>query len=298
MQAWQRSAAPCHAMRGMALVAVLWIVAALSVMVTGLTMTTRAQISTVAVQRDAATGQALGDAAIHLVLQALMAGNSRPDRVESVTVPYLGVDIHVEVAPLNGLISLNGGDAPLLAALLQHAGGLAPSAAEAMARQLVEWREGAPAVDPTSAAAADVGQPRRFEAIEDLMLVPGVGYALYSRIAPLVSADLRGGSQVNPLAAPAAVLAVLAPGNPDRIQAFVTQRASGQPGGDSSFLDGNVVARGGGGTDLYRLSASVPLEAGKILLLTRDVSLRGGSSSVVPWRQLHQSRQIVSAGAS
>ena len=165
----------------MALIAVLWIVAALSVMVTGVTSTVRQQIQVAGLQRDQASGQALGQAAIALALQAMQAAREPVPGVTSVSVPYAGQQIAVEVAPLNGLIPLNGAGADLLAALLRVAGGLAPAPAQALATALVEWRDGRPAGD---AAGADARQ-RQFEAPEDLLLVPGVDYALYARPAPI-----------------------------------------------------------------------------------------------------------------
>lgn len=262
---------PARRAGGMALIAVLWIVAALSLMVMGLSGTVRQQIQIAASQRDQVSGQAAGEAAVALALQALQAGTERPAGASTLTLPYGGLAIAVEFAPLNGLISLNGAPAPLLAALLQSAGGLDAGRAQALAGALVAWRDGRPDVDPTAPGAAGV-QARRFEATEDMMLVPGVDYALYARIAPLVSADL-GGGPVNPQAAPPAVLAVLA--------------ASGLPSAPA----------GGGRTDLYRLQARVPLEAGRILLLTSDVALGAAYARTAPWRILRTDRQILSPAA-
>ena len=277
----------------MALIAVLWIVVALSLMVIGLSGTVRQQIQIAGAQRDQTSGQAAGEAAVALVLQAMQSHPTREAGIATVTVPYSGVDIEVQVAPLNGLISLNGAGAPLLAALLQTAGGLDSGRAQALAADVVAWRDGRPNVDPTAPGAASV-QARRFEAPEDLMLIPGVDYALYARIAPLVTADLTSGGQVNPLAAPPGVLAVLAQGDMGRVASFVRQRASG-PGADASGFAGPFT--GAGGTDLYRLQARVPLEAGKILLLTRDVALGAIYARTAPWRILRTDRQIVAPAA-
>ena len=278
--------------RGMALVAVLWIVAALSILVTGLIWTTRAQMGIVAAGRDAAEGQALGDAAITLTLQTLQAANPKPTSAQTASVTYAGQTMQVQVAPLDGLISLNSAGAPMLAALLQGSGGLPSAAAQQLAQQLVQWRSEAPQIGNAP------GQPRMFEAPEDLLLVPGVDYELYARIAPLVSADLRGG-RVNAQAASAQVLTALTPGDPGRIAQFIAQRNSGQPGADSSFLDSNFIVSGSSAAGrLYRLRVSVPLDAGKMLVLTRDVALSSAPSSLLPWRLLRQSRQIQSSGGA
>lgn len=275
---------------GMALIAVLWIVAALSIMVIGLSGTVRQQIQIAGAQRDQVSGQALGEAAMALALQELQSRDAREAGAVALTVSYGGHDISVEVVPLNGWISLNGAGAPLLAALLQTAGGLNAGAAGQLAAELVAWRDGHPDVDPTAVGAAAV-QARRFEAPEDLLLVPGVDYALYARIAPLVTADLSGAGQVNPLAAPPGVLAVLAGGDSGRVAAYLNRRASGQPGADATGFPSEFI--GGGGTDVYRLRASVPLGEGKILLLTRDVALGAMYARTAPWRILRTERQIL-----
>ena len=103
----------------MALIAVLWIVAALSLLVIGVSDTVRQQTRSVGAERDQITGQALGEAAIALALQQLQATPERPRGIVTATAPYAGVPFEVEVAPLNGLISLNGAPPELLASLLQ-----------------------------------------------------------------------------------------------------------------------------------------------------------------------------------
>jgi len=277
---------------GMALVVVLWIVAAMSVLVTGLILTTRAQVSTVAAGRDAAVGQALGDAAIAITLQALLVTTPMPNGVQTVPVTYADQTLQVEVAPLNGLISLNGAGPPLLAAMLQGGGGLPPAVAEDMAQQMVVWRSEVPQLQTPGI----VSGPRMFEAPEDLLLFPGIGYDLYARLAPLVTADLRT-NRVNAQAAPPEVLAALAPGDAGRIAQFIAARGGDQPA-DSSFFDTNLISSGSSAGRFYRVRVKVPLDAGKILVLTRDVALVNAPSTLLPWRLLRQSRQVQSSGAS
>ena len=274
---------------GMALIALLWIVAALSLLVVGVSATVRQQIRFVGAERDQVSGQALGEAAIALALQQLQVAPERPRGIVSASVDYAGVPITVELAPLSGLISLNGAAPELLAALLQVAGGLPAAQAQALAASLVEWREGRPELALTTDPAAR--QPRRFEAVEDLLLVPGIDYGLYARLAPLVSADLGSLARVNPEAAPPGVLAVLAQGQGGAAQQFLRQRAGGQPGADTSGF--NQAFIGTAGTSLYRLTAGVPLEAGKMLHLVQDVALVAGASRGAPWRVLRSRRQIV-----
>ena len=277
--------------RGMALIAVLWIVAALAIMVTGMTQSVRQQVRVTAATLDAVSAQAIGDGAMALALQALQVSAQRPDRGVTETVAYAGTAIEVEVFLLDGLISLNGASVPLLSALLQVAGGLPAGAADALAQRLDDWRAG---------RSGDLGTPvpRNFEAPEDLLLVPGMDYPLYARLRPLVTTELRGGERVNPLAAPPGVLAVLARGNMAMVERIAAQRTASAAGIDTTGLDPALAQAGAGSTYFYRIVAKVPLGEGKILRFTRDVSLASFSPRTAPWRTLRSERHVVLTGGN
>ena len=276
--------------RGMALIAVLWIVAALAILATGMTQSVRQQVRVTALTLDAVAAQAVGDGAIALALQAPQTMPQRPQQAVTETVTYGGADIAVEVMPLDGLISLNGASVPLLTALLQVAGGLPAPQAEALAQQLDDWRAG---------RGGELGTPvpRHFEAPEDLLLVPGVDYTLYARLRPLVTTDQRGGDRVNPLAAPPAVLAVLARGDVALAERIAAQRAASAVGVDTTGLDATLAGTSGS-TYFYRLVAKVPLGEGKILGFTRDVALGSFSPRITPWRTLRSERQLLATGGA
>ena len=236
--------------RGVILVAVLWIVMALSIIVTGLSRSVRDEAKMLSMARQGAQASALGDAAIQLVLQQMAVDAKPVDRVTTVQVPYQGRQMDVQVMPLNGLVDLNSAKTPLLARLLTVAGGLPESAAEPLAQAIVDYREQRTAQ----------GASRRFEASEDLMRVPGVNYDLYARLAPLLSTAARGASGVNPRAAPLPVLLVLTLGNQAQAQALYQQRlqpagpnVSAAPSMDTSSLPPDIVSQALG--TRYRLQA-------------------------------------------
>ncbi|MDR0479687.1 MAG: general secretion pathway protein GspK [Burkholderiaceae bacterium] len=249
----------------------LWIVAALSIMVLGLTQTVKQNIRVATMLRDQTAGQALGEAAIALALQQLTIQTSPMQGAGQIGVRYAGVDMAVTATPLNGWIPLNSAPAPMLAALLQTAGGLAPPQAQQMAQTLIDWRDGVPQTDIASPVSSG-NQTRRFEAVEDLMLVPGMTYDLYARIAPLVTASNAGTSVVNAQAAPPDVAAAL--------------------GGNTAF----IAPTGAAQSNLFRLEAAVPLGTGKILHLTEDAALFGpGSGLLAPWHILRESSRVDAA---
>ncbi len=269
---------------GMALIAVLWIVAALSLLVVGMSQTVRQQILVAGMQRDEVVGQALGEAAVALTLQELQVAPQRPRGVVQINQRFDGVDMAVEVMPLNGLISLNGAGPALLANVLRVAGGLNSSAADALAFAMVQWRD----------ERAEGSDKRWFEAVEDILLVPGFDYALYERVNSVFTAVTRSGG-VNPMAAPPEVLAVLADGNLARAASIAQSRTGADANVDTSSLNQGFVARGG--ADEYRISVKVPLEEGKMLLLTRDIGL-SPTPSGDPWRVFSAARRIKSASSS
>ena len=271
---------PKAGQQGVVLIAVLWIVMALSIIVTGLSRSVRDEAKMLSMARQGAQASALGDAAIQLVLQQMAVDAKPVDRVTTVQVPYQGRQMDVQVMPLNGLVDLNSAKTPLLARLLTVAGGLPESAAEPLAQAIVDYREQRTAQ----------GALRRFEASEDLMRVPGVSYDLYARLSGLVTADIRSGGAVNPLAAPPAVLQVLAGGNAQLAQQIDSQRQSGQAGIDMTGLDATFI--GSGTVRRYRLQARVPVADGGSFLVTRYVDINPRSRDGLPWTTFHMQREV------
>lgn len=281
MSAVHKTARRSAATRGVALIAVLWIAAALTIIVTGLSRAVRDEVLLVSSARQSVVAKALGDAAIQMVLQGMASQSTPVSRLTNVNTVYRGVPIRVEIMPLNGLIDINRAAAPLLSRLYEIAGELAPEAAQALAQATIERREHKGAR----------GQPERFEAIEDLLRVPGVSYDLYARLSGLITADVRGGGgRVNPMAAPEAVLVVLANGDENLARQIARARDLGRDGIDTtvleaSFTDNSSVQR-------YRIQAHVPLEGSAWLRSSRNVDLGFSMRDGMPWRTFYTERSL------
>lgn len=267
--------------RGMVLIAVLWMVAALSILVTGMTRSVREEVRTLALARQSVEGTAWGDAAIGLVLQEMVSrpANAVTTLVKAQTV-YRGASIEVEVVPLNGLIDLNSAPEALLANLYAVAGGLPAQSASVLAQATVQTRDQRDAH----------GMQKRFEAPEDLLQIGGVDYPLYARLSGLVTADLRGAGKVNPLAAPLGVLTVLAAGNAEVANRIAQGRASGAAAVDTTALDAALVQSTF--VRRFRLQARVPLADGTLLNVSRSVDLNVRGRGGVPWHTFHTSHGI------
>lgn len=260
---------------GLALVAVLWTVAALTIVVSSISYAVRQELRAVSSTRDAVVGDAMGQAAVHLVLQDLASRIDKPQRLMSIETTYRDVVMPVRVQPLNGLIDLNNAPEGLLVLLFRHGGGLERPQAEALAAATLRFRS------VKDSRGRDVG----FEAPEDLLQVPGVDYPLYARLASLVTADLRGSGRVNALAATAEVLVVLANGDVARATAIAADRDNGRHGVDTTALTSAYVETIAN-TQRFRLEARVPLASGSWLLVARTVDFAAAANGV-PWRILH-----------
>lgn len=259
--------------RGVALIAVLWIVAALSIIVTGLVQAQRDEIRNVSTSRQALEASTLGNAAIQLVLQRLAASQEPVTRLSRFAITYRDRALTVEVTPLNGLIDPNRASEDLIAAMLTVAGGLDGARAAALAQAVVAART----------SGADAKGPR-FEAPEDLLQVPGIDYDLYAKLAPLLTTDAGGTGLVNALAAPLEVLVVLARGDVAVASIIATDREAMRPGVDTTRLNAAFIETSASGR--WRLRARVQMADGKVAQVTRSVQLTPGPASPVPWRIL------------
>lgn len=260
--------------QGIALVAVLWIVAALSIVVAGIQLSVRNELRVVGASRHTIESVALGEAAVALALQDMVAGGERLNRQVVREYVYGGSTVPVEITPLTGLIDINRASETLLASMYTIGGGASPQVAAGLAAATVQMRGERDAL----------GREQGFEAIQDLLQVPGVGYDLYARLSPLVTAEAQGNGKVNPLAAPEEVLVVLAGGNALRSQAITARRAAGAGPSeiDTTELNGEFISTSV--STRYRILARVPLSDGGGVAVVRYVDVRQDKQSGMPWR--------------
>lgn len=267
---------PRQSPRGMALVAVLWLVAAMSIIISGVVRTVRVEAQTVGLQRQAVVAGAKADAAILLALQHLHAQQKAMSRhLQTLPVEFEGATYQVLVAPLNGLIDINNASVPLLADLYQYAANVVPQDAQTLAQATVAIRR------LKNAKSMEQG----FESSDDLMRVPGVDYAIYDKVHSLVTVAIKGGSgRVNPLAAPLNVLTVLTAGNAARANQFISQRDAAPDSADTTFFKPDSIDMSA--STSLKLQVNVELPDGT--QLQKDWRLYWGADprSALPWRVL------------
>jgi general secretion pathway protein K len=257
------------------LVAVLWIVAALSVIVTGMIRSVRAEVRQVSAASQIAQGGAWGMAAINTVLQSLSAPSAEKRSLTLTKVQFQGLSIPVRAMSLNGLIDLNTASPVLLEKLFLVAGELSAPQASAMADMVRAERTRLDAL----------GRMQRLESAEDLLRITAMEYDTYSKLADLVTTDARGSGRVNVAAAPLGVLRVLAGGNLEVAKRLFEGAQSGAVGLDTSALDSALVDNAP--SRRYLLQARVPLSDGAWLVVSRWVDMNGGKADGLPWRVFH-----------
>lgn len=178
---------------GMALLIVLWVVAALALFVVSLGQTVRSEAGQVGVAKRLLEGRATGEAAIYLALAQQLENKNANNIYMQTSVSWQGAEIEVELLPASGLVNMLSADKSQWAMLLAKAAGLARAEAEQLADQIVAHRS-------TLSAQNAV-----WEATEDLLQVPGVNYFVYESMRPYLIVQ-RGGQQgLNAQAAPAAL---------------------------------------------------------------------------------------------
>jgi general secretion pathway protein K len=217
------------ARRGVILVTVLWTVALLASLAMATSLTFRGFAGIMAVDRDRLQADGLLTAGLEVAAGlASSAGDIPLIDVES-TVTLSSGTVRIRLDDEGGRIDIGKAPLEVLAALLRSVG--APDA-DAMAHRIVEWRKLEPDAGKVAAPAAkaatatgSANAPAPDSVVSDvaqLGQVPGMRPEWIAAIAPLVT--VFGNETVNPLTAPAQVLAVLPGVDQARLAAFLAAR--------------------------------------------------------------------------
>jgi general secretion pathway protein K len=204
--------------KGIALVSVLWIVALLSVVATGLSASVRSESRLVANTEKVLQAQFAVESGVELAALNLMYPQSvrwpEDGSIREVTVG----DARLRIATWNvtGKVDINAAPMPLLRNLLLQAG-VDTETAEFLADAILDWRDrddfrnlnGAEDTDYRIAGMSWGAKDAPFESIEELRLVLGMTDQIYAAIENSVTV-FSGQSGVNLQHASAQVVAALA----------------------------------------------------------------------------------------
>ena len=228
-----RGPPPAARERGIALIAVLWIVALASALAVGLAAISRQETDLARNVVDRIQARHLAEAGIHLGIATLIAGpgtaacfDGRPHVFTFDRAP-----LAVAIADEGGKVDLNEAPPPLLAGLFRAAGAAADEAA-ALADAVADWRDrdterrpfGAEDEDYRRTGAGYEAKNAPFETTAELAAVRGVTPALMDRLRGLVTVRSHAPG-IDPTVAPAGALAAVPGYGLDLAREYVELRA-------------------------------------------------------------------------
>lgn len=267
-----------HSNGGFALAFLLWMLAAMSLLVSGVVMLARSDVQLAAQQLDRARAAALGRGAAQLLMREWVLDVGVPgDESGGAFVRQYQLGGYRVVAQLRratAFVSLNGAAQPLLSSLFQQLGGLSASEADELAHAVVAYRgSGLPAADGSLVGG------QAFAVVEDLLRVPGMTRDIYERIRLFVHALPGGSAALDPASVPPGLRFAVAGVEAPSLDAGLERGPQRQPGGAAPG-DGFTVASGSAGE--YCVDVFVYLDADPVLLQRLWVDGRADAGSL-PW---------------
>ena len=247
--------------RGVALAMVVWFLAAMSLLVSGIVYQAKLDVRLAQVHVARAEVEAAGDGAIRLALASMAAG--RAGSAEYVVGDHR---VRIEVTPSTGLININSASLDLLTFLFIEVGLLPPEQAKVVADNVIQWRSN------SSSAGGQRGRAQNFDAVEDLIRVQGVGRVLFDRVRDYIVATSGGAGAIDWSAAPPGLLQQFAKKYPREVAAASRRQ---------DRLADLVGSAGGSGN--YRVDATV-IYGDRAWLRRRWVTMRSSNNGELPWR--------------
>jgi general secretion pathway protein K len=209
-------------MSGAILVAVLWTIALLSGLAMAASTTFRTFAGVVTVHRDRLKADALFTAGLELAAGMVERMSETPLRDVESRLALPGGTVHVRLADEGGLIDAGKAPVELLASLFRSVGA---RDADAVAQRIAAWRM----PDGATPRAATSEEPQQapeaewpFSDVRQLARIPGVPPEVVSAAEPFLT--VYGNATVNPLTAPAEVIAALPGIDRSRVRLFLDAR--------------------------------------------------------------------------
>ncbi len=211
--------------RGMVLLIVLWTIALCSTLAMATSVSFRSFVGIVAIDQDRVRGDALLKAGLEVAAGLAMDWPDKPLLDRETTFDLSTGSVSVQISDEGGRIDLGKAPADFLAHLLLAVG--APqSQAEAVAQSIIRWRsrDEAPSENADQKAHTEEAHEGFFADVDQIAEVPGMRPEWVAAIRPLTT--VFGAETVNPLTAPAGVIAAVPGVDRDQLAAFLAARRS------------------------------------------------------------------------
>lgn len=211
--------------RGMVLLIVLWTIALCSTLAMATSVSFRSFVGIVAIDQDRVRGDALLKAGLEVAAGLAMDWPDKPLLDRETTFDLSTGSVSIQISDEGGRIDLGKAPADFLAHLLLAVG--APqSQAEAVAQSIIRWRsrDEAPSENADQKAHTEEAHEGFFADVDQIAEVPGMRPEWVAAIRPLTT--VFGAETVNPLTAPAGVIAAVPGVDRDQLAAFLAARRS------------------------------------------------------------------------
>lgn len=273
--------------RGVVLVGVLWVIALLSIVAAGMSVSMRNEIRLAGNLVAAAQARHAAEAGVQLALVGLLTASEERgwktgDAVREFAVG--GAEVRVRLTNESGKIDLNAAPEGLLDALLRVVA-VAPETRRQIVDAIADWRDAddlprpAGAEDEQYAVAGKTygAKDGPFESVDELQLVRGVTPPLYRALKPALTVHSRL-ARVNPETASRLVLLALLDGNDAEVDQYMAQRAlnlrAHQPAPPFPVTGQPYIATGGNLTFSVHAHARIGNEATALANATVDLRNR------------------------
>jgi len=275
--------------RGVALAIVVWFIAGMSLLVSGIVSHARVDTRMAQLHVARAKAAAAGDGAIQLLLAEMVSGRlgtAAGGGLVGSSYRVGELEVTVRLQPAAGLIDLNHSSVAVLAALFEMAAGMEPGEAKNVAENVVKWRSSKAAVPGRGRKKPKkiTGPTRTFAAIEDLLRVDGVSRGLLDAVRDYVTAGMPAQRGTDWRLSPDPVLAVLERVNPQQLQSVLQKR-------ERTIAGRSAAAAGGPGrpsfsVGTYRVDALVRYGDQRWLRRRWLSTGAGAKESMLPWEMV------------
>ncbi|MEH6590823.1 MAG: hypothetical protein V7746_11220 [Halioglobus sp.] len=278
---------------GVALAIVVWFLAAMSLLVSGIVFQSRVDIKLAQIHVFRATATAAGDGAMQLMLGEFVAAQSDRSNGAGQSSRQFVIGEHqvtVNLVPVSGLIDIQQAPVKVITQLFQINGEAEGGNAKQLASSVIKWRDMVRSRQSTEGDSVP-----RLSTVEDLLRIDGVTRTHLDRLIDVVYVGGNGSAQLDLKSAPDAVLKLLA-GNNDRAASALEGREGGGELRPQSAQSNNGRRSSSKLTsaDTFRVDAFVSI-GGKQWLRRRFVSMSG--SGQLPWRYFRSEPVRVVSGA-
>jgi general secretion pathway protein K len=182
-----------HRLFGSALVLVLWLVAALSLVVMAGVKTIRQQTDHIGAQLNSIRAEFILDGATQLIAQRMLASPDLANVYRWLLLELDGQRVWVEVTPADGLVDVVVASEELLRTFIERVSGLSPDDSQVLTSRIRDWID--PDDQPSGAGGAESPQYRMAgwptaprngppEDSSELRSVMGMTPEVYDKIAP------------------------------------------------------------------------------------------------------------------